>query len=163
MAKLFKETSDREISSDNYHCLTLPKNHMSKHIVLPSLAPLPSYPRMTSDDEQCPDTLWEKNSNRNSNFVWKKICFYGKSFITDYLSIHTVLVSLHLGVLEAELVDQHFKEFLLIGLPKFLNITVELLIGLQRQGPCLLAVFLLSSNIFKKEIEIPQYRSGYRN
>lgn len=79
MAKLFKETVDREISRDNYHYPILPKNHMSKHIVLPSLAPLsfPEYPRMNSDNEQHPDTMWE-NTNRNSFFYGKQIHFMGK-------------------------------------------------------------------------------------
>lgn len=78
MAKLFKETVDREISRDNYHYPILPKNHMSKHMVLPSLAPLsfPEYPRMTSDNEQHADTIWE-NTNRNS-FSRKQIHFMGK-------------------------------------------------------------------------------------
>lgn len=80
MAKLFKETVDREISRDNYHYPILPQNHMSKHIVLPSLAPFsfPEYPRMTSDNEQHPYTTWE-NTNRSS-FYGKQIYFMEKVY-----------------------------------------------------------------------------------
>lgn len=87
MAKLFKETVDREISRDNYHYPILPQNHMSKHIVLPSLAPFsfPEYPRMTSDNEQHPYTIWE--TLIEAHFLWKTNLFYGKSLLIPYLKI----------------------------------------------------------------------------
>lgn len=92
MAKLFKETVDREISRDNYHYPILPKNHMSKHIVLPSLAPLslPEYPRMTSDNDQHPYTIWE-NTNRSSFSMENKFILW-KKFINSLFKDYTVIV-----------------------------------------------------------------------